>query len=99
MRRIKAYLSGPMSGIELFNYPAFMAAAKALRAQGYDVINPAELDTDTTKEWHHYMRNDIRQLVDCEKIFVLPGWERSRGATLEVFIATQLGMTVENFNG
>lgn len=92
---MKIYISGPMTGLPEFNYPAFHAAASRLRTQGFDVVNPAELDTDTTKEWHHYMRNDIKALVDCDHVIVLPGWEKSRGATLEVFIATQLGMKVE----
>ena len=37
------YLSGPMSGLPENNYPAFHAAASALRAAGYRVVNPAEL--------------------------------------------------------
>ena len=37
------YLSGPMTGLPDFNRPAFHAAAAALRAQGYVVINPAEV--------------------------------------------------------
>lgn len=38
------YLAGPMRGIESFNFPAFHAAAKGLREQGWGVFNPAEMD-------------------------------------------------------
>ena len=42
--------------------------------------------------WAEYMRTDIRALVDCEVIALLPGWGQSRGARREVSIADELGM-------
>lgn len=38
-----------MTGIPQFNYPAFIAAANAFRAAGYDVVSPAELDDPDDK--------------------------------------------------
>lgn len=91
------YISGPMTGIPEFNHPAFNAAAAALRATGLEVVNPAELDTQdagTPLEWADYLRRDIRALVDCTAIYLLPGWEKSKGARLEKRIAEELGMRV-----
>ena len=42
--------------------------------------------------WADYMRADIRALLDCEAIALLPGWDQSRGARCEVSIAEDLGM-------
>ena len=90
--RIHLYLSGPMTGLLDHNYPAFNAAAAKLRAAGFVVSNPAENDEAAT--WADYMRKDIAQLVACDWIALLPGWEESKGAKLEHHIATSLGMPV-----
>lgn len=91
-RRI--YVAGPMTGLPDLNFPAFHAAATALRERGHAVVNPAEINTDPSACWHACMRADIRELVTCDAVALLPGWERSRGATLEHFLAVQLGMSV-----
>jgi hypothetical protein len=41
---MRVYIAGPMSHIQLFNFPYFDIVAKALRAKGYEVVSPAELD-------------------------------------------------------
>lgn len=46
--------------------------------------------------WRACMRRDLAALVTCYGIAMLPGWERSRGATLEHHNATQLGLVVES---
>lgn len=40
------------------------------------------------------MRLSIRQLVTCDAIHLLPGWEKSKGATLEAHIAERLELEV-----
>lgn len=92
---MRLYLAGPMTGLPALNFPAFHAAAKGLRAAGHDVVNPAEIVVDPDVCWAECMRRDIPQLCTCEAIAVLSGWEKSRGATLEVHIAEELGMSVQ----
>lgn len=93
---MKTYLSGGMSNLPEFNFPAFHRAAASLRARGIEVVNPAELDAADTepKTWAEYLRRDIKALMDCDCIAMLPGWRDSKGATLENHIAQQLGMQV-----
>lgn len=92
MKRI--YISGPMTGLPDLNFPAFHAAAKALREIGYEVVNPAEVNPDAEKAWQECMRDDIRALCDCDAIALMDGWEASKGAHLELHIAHRLGMEV-----
>lgn len=89
---MRIYISGPMTGMKDLNHLAFIAAQRDIQALGYDVFSPHEAPTFST--WEEYMRFDIAQLLTCEGIAMLPGWELSRGAQLEKQIATALGMPV-----
>lgn len=91
---MRIYVAGPMTGIPDLNFPLFHATAARLRAEGYDVVNPAEINVDPTAGWITCMRADIRELVTCDAIYLLPGWELSRGARLEEHIARSLGFKV-----
>lgn len=92
---MKLYLAGPMTGITAFNFPAFNDAAERLRASGHVVFNPAETDDgDTSLAYDYYMRQDIRAILEVDAIAILPGWQQSKGATLEVSIGRTLGLPI-----
>lgn len=89
---MRVYLSGPMTGIADNNFPAFHEHAAKLRAQGFDVVSPAEIQEAGT--WELCLRADIRELCTCDAIALMPGWEGSKGANLELHLAHRLGMKV-----
>jgi hypothetical protein len=96
---MRVYISGPMSGIKDDNFPAFKAAARALRMLGYEVVNPAEFDTDVDglgerSRWVKLLKADIKALMDCDGIVMLPGWENSKGAQLEHYNAKALDLVI-----
>lgn len=95
-RANRVYVAGPMTEIEGFNYPAFNAVADQLRAPGYEVENPADHGIVEGTQWADYMAYDLTRLDLCGVITLLPDWEKSHGARLEVLIAEQLGMTFVN---
>lgn len=90
----RLYISGPMTGIPEWNFPAFNAAADRLRGLGFDVVNPADGGAEEGKPWAADLREDLRLLLDCDAVATLPGWRNSRGAQLEVHVAQALGMRV-----
>lgn len=89
------YVSGPMTGLPEYNYPAFHAAADALRAAGFGVENPAENEAPPCGSWAGYMRRAIHQVARSHALYMLEGWEASRGARLEVHIALELGLLID----
>lgn len=89
----RIYVCGPMTGLPEFNYPAFAAETARLRALGYEVISPAEINPNGGT-WHECMRRDIAQLMTCDLLVWLPGWSESRGARIETKLATELEIKV-----
>lgn len=90
----RVYIAGPMTGYAELNFPAFHTEATALRSAGLEVVNPAEINVDPNAGWSACMRADIAQLVTCDRIHLLPGWSRSKGASLEHHIGHALGLLV-----
>lgn len=94
--RQKVYLSGPMTGYPDYNRPAFFAAEQSLSTVlDADFINPARITPSKAgNQWHDYMRSSLKGMLDAEVIYMLNGWEASRGAKIELELAKELGMTV-----
>jgi hypothetical protein len=95
-----------MTGIKDWNFPAFFQAEDELVALGFDVINPAHNDGATVQEalqsagspespnklWSDYMKRDLPHVMEVDMLCLLPGWQSSRGAQLEVHVAKALGL-------
>lgn len=91
------YISGPMTGYPEYNFPAFRSAANRLRAIGLEVISPHEFGEGGDQSWADYLRKDLLAMLEhCDSVATLHGWEKSRGAQLEVHVANTLGMRVES---
>tara|TARA_R110002051_G_scaffold274653_1_gene335354 strand:+ start:206 stop:529 length:324 start_codon:yes stop_codon:yes gene_type:complete len=95
---MKIYISGPISH-DPNHEKAFTTAEEYLIFLGYSVVNPVDIpekaftgaDRDV-KRWHYFMKESIKLLMDCDQIYMLEGWEDSRGARLEQKIAMELAM-------
>lgn len=101
----KIYIAGPMTGIYKHNYPKFFEVEEKLRAEGWDVSNPARIATlmfggdpgikgVTALELKRLMKLEFEHLATCDYIYLLKGWETSTGAKKELQVALALGLEV-----
>lgn len=100
------YVSGPMTGVPYFNFPAFDRAAKRLRKRGFIVFSPAETDREAgilpdpkgdpipPELYEQLLAADIELVRQVDAVFVLPHWTGSYGARAEVREALRLGKPV-----
>ena len=95
MRRETVYISGPMSGLPHFNYPAFGAMERQLVRAGYGVRNPANIEGERLWTWQQWTKAAIQLQMDADVVYMLPGWRKSRGARIERRLALILGQRVE----
>lgn len=106
---MRAYLAGPRTGIADYNRAEFINAATHLRGTGWQILSPVELD-DPEDGMESGAAGDVLPddvylpgLEKClaamlaarvDAVIVLPGWEDSRGARLEVETAHGLGKSI-----
>ena len=89
---MKIYISGKITGDSNYKQK-FKNAELFLRLAGFEVVNPADQKI-TGKPWAWYMRKDIAQLMECEAIFLLKDWKKSKGARLEYYIAKKVRLGI-----
>jgi hypothetical protein len=102
----RIFISGPMSGFDNCNFAAFDAAAERIaeqdtpvnpaaivRALGYDGGEGMYRDRDFFyKDIMHIMSTALQS---CQRIYMLRGWERSKGARAEHALAQHFGICIE----
>lgn len=90
---MKTYISGPITGLPIEQAIKNFADAEArLKSAGMEVVNPMTLPHDHDKSWEAYMKECIVALMGCDCIYMLEGWDKSRGASMEANIAHELNI-------
>ena len=91
----KVYISGAIAGHDLAaRKAAFKAAERELAEMGFSPVNPFDNGVPDEAHWRAHMRADIVLLLGCDLIYMLQGWELSKGAKLEHDVATSCGIKV-----
>ena len=80
---MRIYISGGITGVENYR-EAFEKAHEKLTKGGHDVINPSfYADALPKLSYEEYMKVGLYFLSMCDAIYMLKGWENSRGANRE----------------
>lgn len=91
----KIYISGAIAHHDLQERKkTFDMAEHYLDLKGYEPVNPFNNGLPADAHWRDHMRADIALLLQCDCIFMLQGWELSKGAKLELDVASSCGIEV-----
>lgn len=99
------YISGPMTNLPEYNYPAFRLAKRVLTSAGYEALIP-ELAVEkypelpTSEQYRAVLLRDIACISHiAHGIVLLPGFAVSPGATCELSVALALNLPVYGYLG
>ena len=94
MRRIKLFISGSISGRPYKEAAIHFNETANLAYQiGFDPVNPIRL-CDYSWSWWRCMAVCLWHLLWCDAVFMLDGWEKSRGARIEHRVAKLLNKEI-----
>lgn len=94
-RKMIAYISGKVTGVEYNNEPLFREWENKLVEMGYEVVVPHDLTPFAENPtWNDWMRVCIAAMMVADVVVTLPDWGQSRGAITEVEVSRRINIPV-----
>ena len=95
MTQRKIYISGKITGLPYEEaFRIFEDAEHKLQQQGFSVINPMKIKHEHDLSWESYMKEDLKAMLDCDAIYLLPNYKDSKGAMIEYDLALILNLNI-----
>lgn len=95
MANKKIYISGAIAHYDLEERKRiFSMVSSELRDKGFIPVNPFDNGLPAEADWRKHMKVDMGLLIQCDYIYMLDGWELSKGAKLELDVASSCGIKV-----
>jgi len=89
-----AYIAGKITGLPKgYVKDKFNFIANQLTRRGYYVVKPIAI-TDETHPWNEAVGSDVKKMLECDEVHLLPDWQESSWAKLERDIALRFGKQV-----
>lgn len=94
-KKRKIYISLPISGYDLEERKeTAMQTEVKLRSRGYDVFNPLGGQWESGLTTQDYMKRDLKELLECDTIVFMHGFNKSAGCHTELCVAMACGMDI-----
>lgn len=95
MSKQKVYIAGKVTGLSRLEVVAkFTKAESEWKQKGYEVINPIKIVKSKKTEWEDAMKICIKEMMNCDTVYALKDWNKSRGAKVEIMLALSLNIKV-----
>lgn len=94
-RKLKVYISAPITGYDLAERKAWFAiAARQLIIAGYTPVSPLPNGLPDTASHADHMKADLKMLLQCDAYVRSRQWAASAGCCIECQVADACGITL-----
>lgn len=95
-KKKRIFISGPMTGVPDYMVKFAEAKVELLDAGYTDIINPAIVNNSLIPilSYSELVEMCYKELDFCDQIYMLHGWENSKGANIELAYAKSRNMEI-----
>lgn len=93
MKQEKCYIAGMITGLDNHK-ELFEKAKREVISLGLIPVSPLEINHSENSSWNDFMKEDLKVMLTCENVYVINNYRYSKGAMIEVNLATVLAINV-----